>query len=217
MKIVCVGYRSWALKIYKKLSKKLDDEFIIFDQIKNTPEKKIIKYNPDLILFYGWSWKVPRSLTDKYTCLMLHPSNLPQFRGGSPIQNQIINGVKKSKISIFIMNEFMDEGDIVSQTSLDLTGTIQDIFDVIEKKGYGLTKKIILNGICKITKQSRHNISLFKRRSPKDSEITIKELLENDSRYLYDKIRMLGDPYPNAFIKTVDNKKLVIKLATIED
>ena len=27
---------------------------------------------------------------------MLHPSPLPKYRGGSPIQNQIINGEKKS-------------------------------------------------------------------------------------------------------------------------
>jgi len=182
-----------------------------------TPVSKIIKYDPDLILFYGWSWHVPKNITKKYRCLMLHPSDLPQFRGGSPIQNQIINGITKSKITIFVMNEYMDEGDIISQTSLDLKGNIDEIFSRIEIKGYKLTKKIIKNGIYKTFKQSKKNVTSFKRRSPEESEITIKELLEKDSNYLYNKIRMLGDPYPNAFIKTIDNKKLLIKLAEIEE
>ena len=217
MRILCFGYRSWALNIYKKLDKELKAEFVIFNQTKLITEEKITNYNPDLILFYGWSWNVPKLVTNNFNCLMLHPSDLPSYRGGSPIQNQIINGIINSKMTIFLMNEFMDEGDIVSQSKLDLNGTIDQIFKRIEKRGYVLTKNIIMNGIIKRTKQSHKNISSYKRRSPKDSEITIQELLEKDSKYLYNKIRMLGDPYPNAYIKTVDNRKLLIKLAVIED
>ena len=44
---------------------------------------------PDIVLFYGWSWKVSEKLINKFDCLMLHPSPLPKYRGGSPIQNQI--------------------------------------------------------------------------------------------------------------------------------
>ena len=217
MRIVCVGYRSWSINLYNRLSKEIDHEFIIIKKTKTTPVSKIIKHDPDLILFYGWSWHVPEKITNNYRCLMLHPSDLPQFRGGSPIQNQIINGITKSKITIFVMNELFDGGDIICQTSLDLTGNIDEIFYRIEKKGYQLTKKIIKNGIHKTFKQSKKNVSFFKRRSPEESEITIKELLEKDSTYLYNKIRMLGDPYPNAFIKTIDNKKLLIKLAEIDE
>ena len=217
MKIVCIGYRSWALNIYYKLSKEFSHDFIIINKTKKILEKDIIKHNPDLLLFYGWSWAVSKALTKKYKCLMLHPSDLPKYRGGSPIQNQIINGITKSKITIFIMNENMDEGDIVLQTSLDLSGTIEDIFKRIEERGYELTKKILVHGISKTKKQKKNNISFFKRRSPEDSEITIQELIEKDSNYLYNKIRMLGDPYPNAYIKTSDNKKLLIKSAIIED
>ena len=50
-----------------------------------------------------------------------------------------------------------------------------------------------------------------------DSEITIKELTESNAEYLFNKIRMLADPYPNAYFKTNDGKKLVILKARIED
>ena len=217
MKIVCIGYRSWALNIYEKLRKNLSHEFIIINKRNKISESFIINNKPDLILFYGWSWNVSKKLTEKFNCLMLHPSDLPKFRGGSPIQNQIINGIVKTKITIFLMNDFMDEGDIVMQKGLDLSGTIDDIFKRIEKSGYELTKKIIMDGITETKKQSQKNVSLYKRRSPKESEITMQELLEKDSLYLYNKIRMLGDPYPNAYICTSDKKKILIKLAVIED
>ena len=46
---------------------------------------------------------------------MLHPSPLPKFRGGSPIQNQIIRGKKISAVTIFKINKIIDGGDIYFQ------------------------------------------------------------------------------------------------------
>ena len=87
MKIVCIGYRSWALEIYRNLRNQKKIKFLFLPK-ENT--KKILKLKPDYILFYGWSWKVKKNLINTNKCIMLHPSMLPKFRGGSPIQNQII-------------------------------------------------------------------------------------------------------------------------------
>ena len=46
---------------------------------------------------------------------MLHPSPLPKYRGGSPIQNQIINGESKSAVTLFKINNKIDQGDIIYQ------------------------------------------------------------------------------------------------------
>ena len=59
--------------------------------------------------------------------------------------------------------------------------------------------------------------SFFNRRTENQSEITLDELKNKPAEYLYNKIRMLADPYPNSYIKTVDGKKLIIKIAEIED
>jgi len=56
-----------------------------------------------------------------------------------------------------------------------------------------------------------------KRRTPSESEITLDELASQPAEYLNNKIRMLADPYPNAYILTADGKKLVITAAHIED
>lgn len=145
---------------------------------------------------------------------MLHPSDLPSFRGGSPIQNQIINGVKKSAVTIFKVNNILDGGPIYKKKQFMLTGGINKIFRRIENIGTSLTIDII-KGKYRIYNQNLNNTTIYKRRSPKDSEIKLNEIKNRTGQYLLDKIQMLEDPYPNAYIKTKDNKKLLIKLAKL--
>tara|TARA_B110000027_G_C16015658_1_gene254002 strand:- start:203 stop:844 length:642 start_codon:yes stop_codon:yes gene_type:complete len=212
MKIVCVGYRSWALSIYKDLKK--NEKYKILILKKKIDLKKIKKFNPEFILFYGWSWIVPKTLIDKYKCIMLHPSRLPNFKGGTPIQNQIIRGIKKSYVTLFRMNNKIDDGNIISNKKISLQGDMDEIFERMTKIGIYLTKKM-LKSKYKDKKQPMTNYKIYKRLLPKNSEITINDLLTKNSNYLYNKIRMLGDPYPNAFIRLKNGKKLLIKKAKI--
>ena len=208
MKILCVGYRDWAIKIYTNLKKRRKNIFLHYT--KSYLEKKILKVNPDIILFYGWSWIIKKKIFKNYDCFMLHPSPLPKYRGGSPIQNQIIRDEKNSAVTIFKVNEIIDGGDIYFQKKILLTGSLSEIFERIIKEGTKGTLKI-LNKKKNKTKKQNHNIATyFKRRKPQQSEITVKEIKEKPAKYIANKIRMLDDPYPNAFIK-LKNKKLFIK------
>ena len=91
-RVLCVGYRDWAIEIYEKLSTDLSGvTFVIIKSESEFDDFDLFEFCPDIILFYGWSSIIPNEIIDKYKCLMLHPSALPKFRGGSPIQNQIIN------------------------------------------------------------------------------------------------------------------------------
>jgi methionyl-tRNA formyltransferase len=212
MKIACIGYRSWALKIYEKLQKSTKHQFLMQNSKEQFNCESIILFSPDLILFYGWSWTVPDELVQNYKCLMLHPSPLPFYRGGSPIQNQIINNETSSKVTIFIMNERLDSGPIVGQANLNLQNSIENIFKQITAQGIKLTLDILKYGLKPI-KQDETKATYFKRRKPHESEITLEELKNKDGAYLMNKIRMLDDPYPNAFLQTSDGYKLVIKSA----
>jgi methionyl-tRNA formyltransferase len=168
----------------------------------------------EMAKLYGWSWRVPEQLLEDYKCLMLHPSPLQQYRGGSPIQNQMIAGERNSKVSIFVMNSEMDAGDIAAQEDLSLEGGLPEIFARLEDAGVRLTGNILQNGLNPVP-QNHGRATYCKRRKPEDSEITMDELRESNAEYLYNKIRMLTDPYLNAFIRTIDGKRLVIKAAEI--
>ncbi len=218
MRVACIGYRPWALKIYDHLANSTDQYFYIVRNRKQYNEDILHDFRPDIILYYGWSWIVPARITSKYKCVMLHPSPLPKYRGGSPIQNQIIAGEKESAVSLIFMEEKVDAGDIIAQKPFSLEGSLDDIFSRIIEIGILLTQKHIL-GIKKIitTKQDENLASYCERRHPEESEITIEELQCQTAEFLYNKVRMLADPYPNAFIKTVDNKRLVLNSVRIEE
>jgi len=213
MKIVYYGYRDWSFDIFRNV--KLKDKYLITTQDYDIIES----VDPDLVFFVGWSYIIPDHIVNNYTCVCLHPSPLPKYRGGSPIQNQILNNEKESAVSFFIMDEGLDTGDILYQSSFSLNGSLGDIFDRISILGDEGINYIIdnFNDLVKIrTKQNNNNVSFFKRRRKADSEIKLSDFEKYDPEYLYNKIRCLNDPYPNAFIKCKNGRKLFIISARIE-
>ena len=64
--------------------------------------------------------------------------------------------------------------------------------------------------VLKGTKQDESEATYCKRRKPEESEITIDEIMNKSAHELYDKVRMLNDPYPNAFIRCKNGDKLFI-------
>ncbi|MGB9637332.1 MAG: formyltransferase family protein, partial [Microgenomates group bacterium] len=53
----------------------------------------------------------------------IHFSKLPQYRGPAPVQYTILNGDKQAWITYYLINEKVDAGKILKQTSLDLDFT----------------------------------------------------------------------------------------------
>lgn len=54
--------------------------------------------------------QIPRIYT-----INLHMSLLPKYRGAGPINWAVINGEQKTGVTIFKMNEYMDQGEIILQ------------------------------------------------------------------------------------------------------
>lgn len=209
--ILGFGYRNWAVDTFCTLQ--MFGYNLQIERNKDKVEETFVdSVKPDLILFYGWSWRVPDWLIDKYMALCLHPSPLPQYRGGSPIQNQILNGEKESAVSIFRLTKDVDEGPLCSQVKYSLDGNMNEILSRIRYIAVGETKRIIedyMNGGINFWDQEGE-YTIYKRRQPYESEITKEEIDNYPAKYLYNKIRSLQEPYPNAYIICRDGKKLFI-------
>ena len=216
MRILCISYREWALEIYDQLAKATNHTFLILRSKEQYSEEIFSIFKPELVLFYGWSWLIPASIYDTYECLMLHPSPLPKYRGGSPLQNQIINGEVSSQVTIFRINQTLDGGDIYAQGPLSLRGSLDEIFQRIISEGVRLTKVILAGNICHKVQNEKEATSCI-RRTPEQSEISLEELRDKSAEYLFNKVRMLSNPYPNAYIRTKDGKKLLIKVVEIDN
>ena len=203
------AHRDWALELYKSLSKKYKN-MILLSEPKKFKISYIKRINPKFIFFPDWSWIVPKIILKNYKCVCFHESDLPKFKGGSPIQNQIIRGIKKTKTTAFLMNEKIDSGDILMKYPLLLEGSLDDIFNRMKKNDYKMIVRII-NSDYKIQKQKGHS-TYVKRRKPEQSALDINQSKE----YIYNFIRMLADPYPNAFIK-IGKHKIIFKSAKLDN
>jgi len=204
MNVAFLGYRGWVNKIAENLE--------IYAGCKFT-----ILARADVVLYYGWSKMIPAKIYKNKLCLILHPSPLPKYRGGSPLQHQIMVGETKSAVTIFRATGKLDAGDIYFQEPFSLEGTLDEIFDrIIEIGTIGTIRVLNMIAFSKesrwdiVTKKQDENKAIyFKRRKPEESELTLKDFKTKTAKELYDFIRALNDPYPNAFIK-IKGKKLYL-------
>lgn len=219
IKVVLCGYRNWAKKIFESII--ANQRVVVVDTV-SSQEEYINKVNSfpgdiDLILFIGWSWIIPKETTEKFLCLGIHPSNLPFYRGGSPLQHQIMNGVEKSKVSLMTLSSTkLDGGEVWLQEDLDLTGiNMTEVF-----RNIVISSNKMLNTFFtdypKIlpTEQDLNCGSYFKRRTSSQSRITRDQFQNLSLKEMYDFIRCLTDPYPNAYLEDDDGNKLVFREVT---
>ena len=78
-------------------------------------------FKADLFIVVAFK-KLPKSIFElpKIGTINLHTSLLPDYRGASPINWVLINNEKKTGVSIFFINDKIDQGDIISQSVINL-------------------------------------------------------------------------------------------------
>jgi len=95
---------------------KLDDENFLKTMKDNQPEFALLtaygKILPPTLL----------SLPQK-GFLNLHPSLLPRYRGATPIQSAILEGVSETGVTLFLMNEQIDQGPIIQNAKYKIQDT----------------------------------------------------------------------------------------------
>jgi len=83
---------------------------------------KIKEIEPDLNVVVAYGQIIPSSIIylPRYNSLNVHFSLLPKYRGASPVQKALLDGEAKTGITIFELNEKMDEGDILAQEEVNV-------------------------------------------------------------------------------------------------
>jgi methionyl-tRNA formyltransferase len=72
---------------------------------------------PEAIVVVSFGQILPKSVLElpPWGCLNVHPSLLPRYRGAAPIQWALMNGETETGITIMLMDEGEDTGDIILQ------------------------------------------------------------------------------------------------------
>jgi methionyl-tRNA formyltransferase len=84
---------------------------------------KILALEPDLIVTAAFGQILPKKLLEapKYGCINVHASLLPELRGGAPIHYAIMQGKKKTGVTIMYMVEKLDAGDILTSVEVPIS------------------------------------------------------------------------------------------------
>ena len=116
------------------------------------------------------------------------------------------------------MCEGLDKGDIIFQKPFSLDGNLDDIFNRISVVG-SIGVREILNSFpnLEMVPQIETESSYYRRRTPNMSEIKLEDFKNFTSKQIYNKIRSLQDPYPNAYVECQNGTKLFFQRVTYEE
>ncbi len=172
---------------------------------------EVIALKPDIIVTCAYGQIIPKEILDapKYGCINVHASLLPKYRGGAPIHRAILNGDKKTGITIMYMDVGMDSGDIIKQEEVEITDdmTVGELHDILSPLGRDLLLKVlptILDGTNDRIKQNEEEVTLAKIIKREDEVLDF----NMSTKDVHNKIRGLS-PFPCTYA-LLDGK--VVKL-----
>ena len=91
--------------------------------LNSEEELKIFKkLSPDIVVVVSYGQIIPKIFLDtvKFGFINIHASLLPKWRGAAPIQRAIMNGDKKTGVSIMKIKEKLDSGPILMSKEIEL-------------------------------------------------------------------------------------------------
>ena len=89
---------------------------------KQTVIQHLTDLAPDVIVVVAYGQILTKKILElpPSGCLNIHPSLLPKYRGAAPIQWALINGESETGVTIMLLDEGEDTGDIISQKAVGI-------------------------------------------------------------------------------------------------
>jgi len=191
---------------------------IKFDYLKKDWEslrKKFSELKPDLLVVASFPFLMPEDILNlpKFGAINVHAGELPKYRGYHPINWAIIKDESCLGVTVHYIDEGMDSGNIIAQDTVNLTN--RDDVNSMRRKLTDLGAKLVVRAVNKIDKskgnfrgiEQRDNQVLF---APKRNEVDGKIKWTNRSRDIFNLIRALHNPCPNAF-GFLNNEKVLFQ------
>ncbi len=119
---------------------------------------------PDIIIVAAYGLILPKRLVKmpKFGIINVHASLLPKLRGASPIQTALLTGEEETGVTIMLIEEKMDTGNILSQKAVTIDP--DNKYPRLEKKMISTSNELLLptlkNWINKKIKPRKQNDSV---------------------------------------------------------
>lgn len=171
MKMILSPVKEYALEenleIYQPTKLRKNEE--IYETIK--------KLNPDIICVVAYGKLLPKEILEipRLGSINVHPSLLPKYRGSAPIQWSIINGDKKTGVTIMYLSEEMDAGDIILQeeTKIKEDETSGELWERLSKMG----AELLLKALKDIENKTANRI-------PQGEKYTLAPMIEKEMSHI---------------------------------
>lgn len=174
IEVIFFGSDPWSLYVLNALEDNFDVRAVV-----TAPDSVVAQYfkglvldlnelddnfTADLMVVASYGKIIPKSILAlaKFGALNVHPSLLPKYRGSSPVPATILNGDKKTGVTIIKIDEKMDHGPVVATREVSLTGQEDFIFLInkLFQLGAKLLVEVINNFIAGQIKLQPQNHSL---------------------------------------------------------
>jgi methionyl-tRNA formyltransferase len=209
-------------ELAKPLVKQLAEEhkISVFQPLRFNAEAvdELKKLKPDLIIVAAYGKIIPKSALTipGFGCLNVHVSLLPKYRGPSPIQNALFNGEKETGVTIMLMDEGVDTGDILAQEKSQILPN--DTTAILMEKLSAVGAKLLLQTIPLWIERK------IEAKTQNHQEATQCQLIEREDGKIYwtdsaettyNKYRALT-PWPGIFTFWKNSSEIIrLKLITV--
>ncbi len=164
-------------------------------------QNEILNYKPELLIVVSFGQMIPQSFLDRCPPIINgHASNLPYYRGASPIQSAILNGEANTAMTIMHIELKLDAGPMVSKgmIPLDSRETHQSLSVKLRDSAIKLLTPYISGEKVPVGEIQDHSISTHCKKFEKsDLELFPKtqtsERMDNLTRAFY--------PKPGSFLQ----------------
>lgn len=126
----------------------------------------ILDYQPDLIISAAYGQIIPKAILEapRLGCINVHASLLPEYRGGAPVHQAIIDGKDETGVTIMYMASKMDAGDMLSSRRIPIlkTDTVGSLYQKLTNLGASLLKDTLpdfFNGHIQPMKQDETKVT----------------------------------------------------------
>ena len=140
-----------------------------YDKIRVEGVEDLKALKPDLLITCAFGQILSKEIIEvaPLGVINIHASLLPKYRGASPIHFAILNGEKKTGITIMKTDEGIDTGDIIYSEELEIleNETCGSLFERLSRLGADTLIKVlpsIINKSAKFIKQNDEDATFTK-------------------------------------------------------
>lgn len=174
--------------------------------------KKILEFEEvDVIISVLYPFVIEKEILDKakIAAVNLHQAPLPHYKGCNSVSHAIMNGEKEYGVTLHLMNEELDSGDIIERKMFPINDdiTARELYELADKYCFEVFRrniKNILRGEFRTFKQEKHIKShIYPRNSLQNKQVDLSWPPEK----IYNFVRGLDfPPFEKAYIMVGDKK-----------